>query len=36
MLIAATARSIGHAVITHNVHHSNRIDGLEVEDWFAE
>lgn len=36
ILIAATARSVGLAVITHNVRHFSRIDGLEVEDWLAD
>lgn len=36
MLIAGTARAHGLVVITHNVRHFSRIDGLEVEDWLAD
>jgi len=36
ILIAGTARARGLVVITHNVRHFRRIEGLEVEDWLAE
>ena len=35
VLIAGTARAHGLVVITHNVRHFSRIEGLEVEDWLA-
>lgn len=36
ILIAGTARVHGLVVITHNVRHFSRIEGLEVEDWLAD
>lgn len=33
LLIGVTAKVYGMTVVTHNVKHFNRIDGLSVEDW---
>ncbi len=33
LLIGATAKEYGFTVVTHNVKHFNRIEGLSVEDW---
>ncbi|CUU09551.1 tRNA(fMet)-specific endonuclease VapC [Armatimonadetes bacterium GBS] len=36
LLIAGTARAHGLVVITHNVRHFSRIEGIEIEDWLQE
>ena len=33
LLIAATARSLGLVVVTHNVREFSRVPGLKIEDW---
>ena len=33
LLIAATALTEGHTLVTHNLRHFDRIDGLRTEDW---
>jgi predicted nucleic acid-binding protein len=34
LVIAATALVHGHVVVTRNVKHFDRVDGLQVENWF--
>lgn len=36
LLIAATAKSLGLIVVTHNVREFSRVPGLKVEDWHDE
>ena len=33
MLIAAAAKSIGAVLVTNNVRHFSKIDGLSIENW---
>ena len=35
LLIGASAREMGLIIVTHNIRHFSRIDGLQYEDWKA-